>query len=306
MIPTILLGGVLITNTSGVTITNTSGVQILDDSAVSNATGSNWASLMTGVWYLEEGTTSTRTSSGTCTTSCGLSRVAGGNNDRTTTRVAQGDYSNTFDGTGDYLSCTDATCGGFLNGITDGTNGSMTWGCWAWLDDGAVNTTYYMINKIASNAGYALSGTLDGFGLGVTANCVVNSTTASASPGTLYSWQNKWQHFACSFDDTTNSLTSYQAGTAQGTASPTSISAGNSDFFLGGSGSFTNFKGNLDECFVYKGTALSAASICRICSCGLDGSLCTYNPTLNVWINTGRNAYYCNSCTLPSTPTTAP
>lgn len=314
MIPIILLGGTLIANTSGISISGTSGVQILDDRSVSTSVGGNWASLMDGVWYLEEGTTSTRTSSGVCTTSCGLSRVSGGNNDRSTTQVAQGTYSNTFDGTGDYLSCADATCGGFLNGSADGTNGSMTWGCWVFLGGAytpPVSSTLYVINKIASNAGYALTVTTDNFFgnvLADTANCTVNSTTASQTynNSNRYTWVNQWQHVACSFNDVSNTLTTYHSGTSQATAAPTSISAGNSDFFLGGSGSLTNFFGYMDECFVYKGTALSAASICRVCSCGLDGSLCTYDPISNVWINKGRNEEFCNLCTLPSTPTTAP
>jgi hypothetical protein len=55
--------------------------------------------------------------------------------------------------------------------------------------------------------------------------------------------------------------------------------------------------GQVDECFVTN-VALSAASVCRICSCGLDGALCTCNGT--AFTTTGRNATACGACTLPA------
>jgi len=57
------------------------------------------------------------------------------------------------------------------------------------------------------------------------------------------------------------------------------------------------FKGQIDECFLYVGT-LSPASTCRICSCGVDGALCTCTGT--VFTSSGRDASACGSCSLPA------
>jgi hypothetical protein len=57
------------------------------------------------------------------------------------------------------------------------------------------------------------------------------------------------------------------------------------------------FWGQVDECFVINVT-LSAASVCRICSCGLDGALCTCSGA--AFATTGRKATACGSCALPA------
>jgi len=57
------------------------------------------------------------------------------------------------------------------------------------------------------------------------------------------------------------------------------------------------WSGQLDECFVAN-VELSAAAICRICSCGLRGEQCMCSGTS--YTSTGRNAASCGSCTLPT------
>ncbi len=55
------------------------------------------------------------------------------------------------------------------------------------------------------------------------------------------------------------------------------------------------FDGELDECFVAAG-ALTAAEVCRICSCGVDGSLCACDPAdprRYAAAGTGRNGTAC-------------
>jgi len=57
------------------------------------------------------------------------------------------------------------------------------------------------------------------------------------------------------------------------------------------------FSGLIDECWVVN-LQLSAASVCRICSCGIRGEQCTCNGT--AFATTGRNASACGACTLPA------
>jgi hypothetical protein len=298
MIPIILLSGFLVASGTSVS----SGIQIVDEQSVSTSVGGNWASLMEGVWYLEEGTTSTRVSSGFCTTSCGLTRT--GNVTNNSTQLRQGSYSNIFDGTGDYISCTDANCGAVLN---TASTMSISYGCWVRPSGNPANTTITIMDHLTSNAGYRLQATGDVLALTASIQCTINSTSATkATDGNdLSTWQGQWQHFVCSFDDTANTLTAYSNASSSATAAPTSIGSAIVDFSIGGTAALNNTAGNIDECFVYRGTALSSASVCRICSCGIDGSLCTYNPSTNEWINKGRNNL-CNNCTMPSNATLAP
>lgn len=58
-----------------------------------------------------------------------------------------------------------------------------------------------------------------------------------------------------------------------------------------------NFTGLLDECFI-TGSTLSAASVCRICSCGIRGEQCGCSGT--AYATSGRNAAACGSCALPA------
>jgi hypothetical protein len=64
-----------------------------------------------------------------------------------------------------------------------------------------------------------------------------------------------------------------------------------------------DFFGQLDECWL-TATQLAAASVCRICSCGLRGEQCSCSGT--AFASTGRNASACGSCTLPADCTAPP
>jgi hypothetical protein len=72
-------------------------------------------------------------------------------------------------------------------------------------------------------------------------------------------------------------------------------------FQLGTSNAGFPYAGQLDECFIASG-ALAPTQVCRICSCGLDGSLCTCSGAS--YTSSGRNASNCGSCTM--TPCNAP
>lgn len=59
----------------------------------------------------------------------------------------------------------------------------------------------------------------------------------------------------------------------------------------------TNLRGEVDEIACWS-QALSATSLCRICSCGVRGEQCACSGAS--FTNTGRNASGCSACTLPA------
>ena len=297
IVPTILITGLLAT--AGVKAT--AGVSSV---IVAPANTPSWASSMTGLWYLEEGTTNTRVSSGTCTTACGLARS--GNTDRDSTLKQQGSYSNVFDGTGDFLSCTNANCGSDLGvASSGGTGGSVSWGCWIRPESSSNEVALARTNS-ENTAGYSLSALMDqviGFRFDTT--CRVNSTSVTR-PYDDASLLNLWLFVVCSFDDSANTLTLFFNGASAASGSVSSITSVTDPFYIG-SAAFSggDFDGNIDECFVYKGP-MDATDACRICSCGVDGSLCTYDVTTGAYIEKGRNVGSCGSCTLPTASNSTP
>jgi len=64
-----------------------------------------------------------------------------------------------------------------------------------------------------------------------------------------------------------------------------------------GNAGFASMWGQIDECWVTN-KALSAAAICRICSCGVRGEKCACSGSS--YAVSGRNASACGSCTLPT------
>lgn len=70
-------------------------------------------------------------------------------------------------------------------------------------------------------------------------------------------------------------------------------------------GATVSFDGTLDDCMLFKwadtpadDNAVDPQSLCRICSCGLDGTLCTCGGDGTVYATEGRRSA-CNNCTLP-------
>jgi hypothetical protein len=86
----------------------------------------------------------------------------------------------------------------------------------------------------------------------------------------------------------------YVDGVQAVTAGMTTMSASGNPFYVGDNFLYT---GLVDECFVAN-LQLSAAAVCRICSCGLRGEQCSCSGT--AFTSTGRNASACGSCTLPA------
>lgn len=275
----------------------------------------SWSSYMTAVWNMDQASGATRTSGGSCGSTCDLSD----NNtvNQSTSIKIEGTASADLTGSTNYLSCTNATCGSTLGvASSGGTGGSISFGCWAYPTSALPLTKNQLLGKAVPSAGNPSTG----YELDISGNlssvpfatlCIIDSTVTSANFKTAAA--SSWVHVGCVFDDTNNVLSPYADGTVGTTLGVGSITGTSADFYVGKIQSTSSanggrdFSGNIDECFVVTGQALSAASMCRICSCGVDGSLCSTSTTDNtIWADTGRNLLYCNGCTLPASPQTLP
>ncbi len=274
----------------------------------------SWAPYMAGVWNLDESGASTRVNTGACggtASNCNLTRSGDVTNN--TTYFKQGTGSNVFDGSGDYLYCTNANCGSALGSVSNGNlgTGNISFGCWATENIGATSGELgSIIGKHDGTNGYDLwldyGNALVAFS---TAKCQVDSwTTWLPSYTSLLTGQRapNIQHYVCTFEDYTHSQVIYVNGVTNkdlgvpGYSFAYYITANTADFKIGSGTNKGDFYGYADECFVYKGV-LSARDVCRICSCGIDGSLCACGQEgQGAWDNVGRNATDCGSCTLPA------
>jgi len=130
------------------------------------------------------------------------------------------------------------------------------------------------------------------FGVGSSGATAVEATTPA---GTLA--LNAWTHVVGRFDNTTNTSRVFLSGVPSGsTAAPSDFGTQPSAFALSSDFPGYGWNGQLDECFVAT-TPLTDTEICRICSCGIDGTLCACLGT--AYASSGRNAAECNGCTLP-------
>ena len=308
MLSVILLSGLVATSGMTATAGVTTNVGVITSIP-------SWTSYMTAVWNLDQASGATRTGDGSCGTTCNLSD----NNtvSQSTSIKIEGTASADLTGSTNYLSCANATCGSSLGTASSGgTGGSISFGCWGYPTTASLLYKYQLLGRATAatgspSTGYELdiSGNLSSVPAIVT--CIIDSTIATKSFTTPAS--SAWVHVGCVFNDSTNVLTPYTEGAAGTTASPTSITTNTADFYVGkiqstsGANGGNDFAGNIDECFVVKGQALSSASMCRICSCGVDGSFCkTSSIDTSAWSDKGRNAMFCSSCTLPTSPQDTP
>lgn len=258
-------------------------------------TAQSYLNQFTAVWYLEETTTATRVNSagtGTCggtATDCNLSQTGSPTNDTST--FIQGTASNTFDG-GDELSCTSCSA---LNV----NNASVSFGCWVfhnYVSDTAHDGT--LLGKSDGTSGYELNQDYRVINSAwVTTRCKVSGGFFSAAHVlTSYLLSGSWAHHVCVFDSVNDLIKLYSYGVLQDAETAYALIPASSNFKIASGGGYGGWQGKLDECFVYKG-ALSPKDVCRICSCGADGALCSCGGS--TWADTGRNAEYCGSCELP-------
>lgn len=113
-----------------------------------------------------------------------------------------------------------------------------------------------------------------------------------------------WTHVALTWaNDADDEMLTYINGEESTDGSPATISSNltldaNGDTRLG-----WKHDGRLDEIAAI-GVELTAAQICRICSCGIDGSECVCSGS--TYTDSGRNSANCGSCTLPDCDAAAP
>jgi hypothetical protein len=123
---------------------------------------------------------------------------------------------------------------------------------------------------------------------------VVDSVNAQKDAASAASYPTgSWFHVVGTMQSTV-AVTLYVNGVQVATTPMTTASARATPLYLGDN---VGFVGLVDECF-FANTLLSAASVCRICSCGIRGEQCTCAGT--AFATTGRNATACGSCTLPA------
>ncbi len=206
-----------------------------------------------GFWHLEEG----QPNGAVVKDSGSLANTLTPTNSVASTSGVLGN-ARAFDGTNDYLACTDANCGG----TTKLDIGTGSWSVSAW-----VNTTkipaQHVINK-GSAAGqftyqlFLANGGSPAFGLSNTGD--TNFTEASASARVNDGF---WHHLAGTYDGTTIKI--YIDGvlqTSSTTTSGTKRTDSTSDLQIGARTDATvaYFKGFIDEPFVYAG-ALTADQV---------------------------------------------
>jgi hypothetical protein len=262
----------------------------------------NWcfAANTVACWEMEEASNANRTNNncntGTMsggTTICGFSTCAcdlsaANTVAKDTTNKVVGSASALFTGSNDLTSpfansgtqfnlATTASWGAFLYPTADISGIAVRFA-------GNSSSLAYEINRDISGGGSAVCSVVDG------GNVTHTAIAAGALP------LNQWHQITCVFDDTANTLTVYADGN-----SVTPATTSNSMRSVSGTGleiGVNSWVGNIDESFVYSG-ALQATDVCRISSCGLNGTLCScYGSDQTVYIDPGRNSQSLG-CAMP-------
>lgn len=253
-----------------------------------SATAPNWTTNMVAVWNLDEGTGNRADATGNGHTLDAVLATMPGND---TGQKMQGVASMLQQGTGGMRRGPD-------NALAAPTP-PFSWGCWVRPTDtssGGEDQTFigsydfniggFYLSWVDAANGYR-SRACKGFG--------VCQTAGIASTGV----DNTFSHVVG------NILTDRLQLVVNGTQRDADqIATGfftpdTGDWFYVGQGEqdTRKFLGQVDECFLFQGT-LAITSSCRICSCGIDGSLCVCSGT--TYTSNGRNAASCGTCTLPA------
>lgn len=301
---------------SGPTSTITNSPTVTPTSTATNAgtptdtpggVSGDWTSSFVAIWDCEEDTGATRQNrTGTsCAPDCDLADNQTNDVIKDTTNFVIGTASCSFN-SGGFSGLTNSADTELFPGTT------LSWGCFA----RATADTIFMVflsghgtgTQGGDNYRAARSSAADRAATRMGTGVLGTGTDAN---GTDNAWDNTqdWHHVGGVFDDSADTLQTYFDGATSGsaatvTAMATASSGQGSTFKLsfGNDGSQV-FTGMLDECFVYSGV-LDATDWCKMCSCGIDGSLCTcagasYNTS-------GRNTTDCGSCTLPDCNASTP
>ncbi len=243
---------------------------------------------------------------------------------QSTSLIREGSASAQFDeDASEQLECVAATC----NELQSSGFASITIGCWAYPTADTNDIFMLRNNNGAQDDGIAMDreSSTDNFRCRI-GDATDNTNRLSATDSIEL---NEWNHTACAVDWSGNDLYVYLNGAQVNSHETNSVDAPSTayDFGIGGDSGFNSWDGNLDECWAID-DLLTAAEICRVCSCGVRGNLCRCDPTTPAnYINTGRNTSTCEGgscsgdgldcssnadcgscggCTLPSCNAAAP
>lgn len=198
--------------------------------------------------------------------------------------------------TGNYLLCTDATC----NELDFTTTFSFT----QFVYPAAVFGAWYAFQKFSGSAGYFSRP--DIFFTADEPSFWVDGTVNDFPADSIASSQ--WNFVGGVFDDTSNTtqniVSSETLGWQQGSTVSVSAVTATAANFLVASFSAAGSNGYVDELAMFD-VALTEAEQCRICSCYLDGTGCRTDGG-TAYIDSGWNATYCGSCTLPDANASCP
>jgi hypothetical protein len=181
---------------------------------------------------------------------------------------------------------------------------------WCWVNFTTMSFGQELMDKQVSTLGYRLATTSGSGGSNLDLYFWENNggnIVADVFPPTPTGWVFIWWKAAAGL-----SASGERAGAMRGTSFSVAGSAPGSavltdatteTFTLGTVFSSTGAVGWYDECG-WDSFSMSDESICRICSCGVDGSACACSGT--TYTNSGRNTTMCGSCALPACDTAAP
>lgn len=223
---------------------------------------SDWSGSMVAWWDEEEADNATALnhSGVTCGTDCNLTDV--NTVPRDTTNFVEGIKAASFtSANNEAQNCADATCDELdCTGSNDLTIG-------LWLRPTLVGTAKTLVTNGTGNGYQLKTNTTPAveFLLGA-------GTQTTATSGTIST--NTWVHAVGQFSDASNTMQVFLNGATSGSsATQGTCGADGSSFQLGVA------SGQIDEAFIAKKT-LTAAQICRICSCGIGGKKCLCDGTV--------------------------
>lgn len=248
--------------------------------APSGAPLPTWVNSTLASWMLDEPSGTRVNLQGTTTRN--LAQV-GGTVTNNATSFMEGTASAEAAAAGTYLSSTDTT----LRTMA----APLTCGFWA-RSTGTGNQNALYGSTQGCCGGFILYYGGDQIWRATLQDASFGGITLQSSAGVVAT--NAWAHIAVVAGLSSSAL--YQNGKQVALQSWTYVTpASSAEFAATGSAAGHFVPGEMDELWCIN-QALTAASICRICSCGIRGEQCLCNGA--AYVSTGRNASACGACTL--------
>jgi len=264
----------------------------------------DWSAAFLAVWEMEEVADAPRLNATTAQLGSSADLVSTNTVARDATNKVLGNSAASFSGSAatDDLSCSAGTCTanpGKLNVAALG----ISWGCFV---RPTTDGTFAAMRLGTANLSYDMSrnGSTDAI------TCSASTTGGlirTVSSGTSSSAVNSWMHAICVVDPASGGILGiYKDAVATDGVFHSSLRNNpTEDFFVGSDGASSRWVGQLDECFVID-RLLIPVDACRVCACGINGSLCScQNGSPSNYVSSGRQSA-CGSCALPACNKTGP